>query len=260
MGSRGVRRGPALRASIPDKNPDDLGVLRTRSSSSPTPSWLSTMSHHFLHSVMSNFIRARTGDNLDLLYDQAAGVVRQVCFEDLQASPSGIGAGWRGSDDRQGDHVDLRPPRLRVGGEEAQGAHPERGHHGVLSQRLETSFTGGRLQRLPRAAHGQPVAVHVLPVGDSRRGASPEMHVRVEDGASRPGPSPARGRAADGRGGRRARGGAPRRPEGDAPSTSCWSTSAATTSAACAIRARCRSPELMTVERYSHVMHIWSPS
>ena len=75
---------------------------------------------------------------------------------------------------------------------------------------------------------------------------------------SRPGRSPARGRAGTRpRTTTRSRASCwPTRRSG--PSTSCWSTWAATTSAASAAPARCRSAELMEVERYSHVMHIVS--
>ena len=42
------------------------------------------------------------------------------------------------------------------------------------------------------------------------------------------------------------------------PSTSCWSTWAATTSAGSPATARVQLSDVMTVERYSHVMHICS--
>ena len=116
----------------------------------------------------------------------------------------------------------------------------------VISRRLDTELRADPVHGLSRAPHHQPVAVPVLPA------AGQDQHRRLLAG----GAGAARGRSGGGaahRGHASARadrgGGRPARDRDaapiprSAPSTSCWSTSAATTSAGSAASApsRCRS-------------------
>ena len=75
-------RGHAVRQleSLPETNPDDLGVPDMLFMFTDTIVAFDNVSHKL--TVMHN-LQARPGDNLDLLYDQAAGVLRQI-LSDLQ--------------------------------------------------------------------------------------------------------------------------------------------------------------------------------
>ena len=143
-----------------------------------------------------------------------------------------------------------------------QGVHRGRRH---LPGRALAALRGRRpappVHDLPRAADDQPVAVHVLPrtsatIRSSARRRRCWCRSRTAWSTTHPiaGTRP--------RGATTAEDDAlaaellPTRRSG--PSTSCWSTWAATTSAGSPSRARVRVPTLLEIERYSHVMHLVS--
>ena len=143
-----------------------------------------------------------------------------------------------------------------------QGVHRGRRHlPGRALAPADRRLRARPVHRLPRAAHGEPVALHVLPEGRRDRGGG---RLAGDAGARR---GPARGDAAHRRhaparghrgGGRAAASRSCWRTRRSAPSTSCWWTSAATTSAACAASGASPCPSSCSVERYSHVIHIVS--
>ncbi len=132
----------------------------------------------------------------------------------------------------------------------------------VYSQRFEAPRGGVDpfdVYRALRVINPSPYMFHLEFPEAIVTGASPEMLVRLEGGRDRAAPiAGTRRRGAtpeeDAALERRAAAPIPR----SGPSTSCWSTWAATTSAACRPRARSQVSELMSIERYSHVMHIVS--
>ncbi len=124
---------------IPDANPDELGVPDALFIFTDTVVAFDNVSHRL--TVMSN-VRARSGDNLDLLYDQASGVVTQVLADldrPLPASASRdgavrIGAELRSSFDRDGFMSAVEKCKTHIRNGDIIQA--------VLSQRLEASFAG----------------------------------------------------------------------------------------------------------------------
>ncbi len=124
---------------------------------------------------------------------------------------------------------------VRRDGRARQGVHPRRRRHpGGAGAALADAAAGRAVRRVPRAAHGEPVAVHVLPPA---RRADPGRRLARGDGARR-------GRRDHGAADRRHLAARHRRDRGRrrssascsptrrrSPSTSCCSTSAGTTSA-----------------------------
>lgn len=168
---------------IPDRNPDELGVPDALFIFADTVVAFDNVSHRL--TVMSN-VRARAGDNLDLLYDQASGVVRQV-LEDLRRPlPASaldgegvrIGEGFGSSFDRAGF----------TGAVERCKEHIRNGDiiQAVLSQRLSTELSGDAfdLYRALRTVNPSPYMFY-LELGElCLVGASPEVHVKAQRSVS----------------------------------------------------------------------------
>jgi len=139
--------------------------------------------------VIHNVI-AESGDNLDMLYDQALGVVRQILSdlerplaEEVQES-LGI---------RLGDRIVSNfPKREFLSAVERCRRYIRDGDiiQSVLSQRLETSFQGDafNLYRALRIINPSPYMFYLQLDGLTLVGASPEVHVRAigEDVTIRP--------------------------------------------------------------------------
>ncbi len=130
----------------------------------------------------------------------------------------------------------------------------------VGSQRFSTPVTAAPLDiyRAARSINPSPYMFLLELEGFSLVGASPEIHVRCEDGRWKSGPSP--GRVA---GAKRPRKTRPWQPNcwpipRSGPSTSCWWTWRATIWAGSANYGSVQVKDLMIIERYSHVMHIVS--
>ena len=161
---------------IPDKNSDDLGVPDILFVFTDTIVAFDNVSHKL--TVMVN-VRARDGDNLDLLYDQAAGVIGQIL-------------------------ADLRAPLPEAGqkeleiGESLRSNFPQGGYQAavtrcrryiqegdiiqaVLSQRVETSFRGDAfdLYRALRTVNPSPYMFFLEIDETTLVGASPEVHVKA---------------------------------------------------------------------------------
>jgi anthranilate synthase component I len=167
---------------VPDRNPDELGVPDALFVFADTVVAFDNVSHRL--TVMSN-VRARPGDNLDLLYDQAAGVIGQV-LEDLRRPlPASalegegvrLGSSFRSSFDRKGfcDAVERCREHIRKG-DIIQA---------VLSQRLTTELAGDPfdLYRALRTVNPSPYLFY-LELGElCLVGASPEVHVKAQRAA-----------------------------------------------------------------------------
>ena len=130
----------------------------------------------------------------------------------------------------------------------------------VLSQRVDVPTPAHPFTHLPRAADDQPVARTCSTSTSATTRSSARRRscwCGSRTATSRITRSPAPGRAAP-TPRRTTRAGRascwPTRRSG--PSTSCWSISGATTSAASPKPGTVRVPRLMEIERYSHVMHI----
>ena len=135
----------------------------------------------------------------------------------------------------------------------------------VVSQRFELRLPGRRPRRLPGAARHQPEPVHVPVCGSTPTaafdvvGSSPEALVKVSDGRVMMHPiagHPAARR--DAGGGRRSSPRSCSPTPRSAPSTSCWSTSARNDLGRVCEPGTVEVVDFMSVERYSHVMHIVS--
>ncbi len=162
---------------LPETNPDDLDVPDMLFMFTDTIVAFDNVSHKL--TVMHN-LQARPGDNLDLLYDQAAGVLRQI-LADLRRPLS-----------------EAQRENGQVRGEENPNSNFERQDYleavkackdyiqrgdiiqAVLSQRLDTAFEGDAfsLYRALRIVNPSPYMFY-LHFGDIKLvGASPEIHVR----------------------------------------------------------------------------------
>ena len=134
-------------------------------------------------------------------------------------------------------------------------------YQGVPSRRVAFPCTGGGfpVYRRLRVTNPAPYMFFVRMLGLELAGSSPEPLVRVEGrtrhDAAR---SPARGRAARPSSATACTSTSCSPTRRSAPSTRCSSTSPATTSAASAPRGPSARRELMSVERFSKVMHIVS--
>lgn len=132
-----------------------------------------------IHNVM-----AESGDNLDLLYDQATGVVRQILSDlaapltDERASTLGIRLGSK--------IVSSFPKQDFLSAVERCRTYIREGDiiQAVLSQRLQTSFKGDPfdLYRALRVINPSPYMFHLEMEGLTLVGASPEVHVRAVEG------------------------------------------------------------------------------
>jgi anthranilate synthase component 1 len=167
--------------SLPEANPDDLEIPDMLFMFTDTIVAFDNVNHKL--TVMHN-VQARSGDNLDLLYDQAAGVLQQILIDLRRPLP------------------EAQRQNGRIQGEENPGSNFKReefleavktckGHiqqgdiiQAVLSQRLDTTFDGDAfsLYRALRIVNPSPYMFY-LHFGDIKLvGASPEIHVRSYGG------------------------------------------------------------------------------
>jgi anthranilate synthase component 1 len=161
---------------IPDENPDDLGVPDAFFLFSDTIVAFDNVNHKL--TVMVN-VGAREGDNLDLLYDQTAGVVSQI-LTDLRRPLGEL----RSDGIRIGDSLRSNFPK---GGFQKAVSHCKRYIQqgdiiqAVLSQRLETSFEGDNfdLYRALRVVNPSPYMFFLEMEDMTLVGASPEVHVKA---------------------------------------------------------------------------------
>ncbi len=161
---------------LPDAPPDDLGVPDICYMLTDTIVAFDNVSHAI--TVIRN-VRARPGDNLDELYDQACGVVGQIVADLKAPLPGGevprprIGARLRSGFSR---------PAFVQAVERCRGYIREGDIiQAVLSQRLETGFEGDpfELYRALRIVNPSPY-LFFLQLGDlTLVGASPEVHVKA---------------------------------------------------------------------------------
>ncbi len=164
---------------LPEENPDDLGAPEMLFLLTDTVVAFDNVSHKLtvIHNVL-----AREGDNLDVLYDQAAGVVRQV-LSDLRSPPPSPAEGALQVGSRLAANVRKeqflqavrRCKEYIVAGDIIQA---------VLSQRLETELKGDpfQLYRALRIVNPSPYMFY-LQLGElSLVGASPEVQVRAYEG------------------------------------------------------------------------------
>ena len=130
----------------------------------------------------------------------------------------------------------------------------------VLSQRFDVDIDADPLDvyRVLRRINPSPYMYYVREDELTLVGCSPEPMVQLLDDRVISGRSPAHasgaGPTSTTASSRPSCSSTPR----SGPSTSCWSTSPATTSAVSSSTAPCGVDELMTLERYSHVMHLTS--
>jgi anthranilate synthase component 1 len=162
---------------LPEKNADDLEVPDMCFMLTDTIVAFDNVSHKL--TIMHN-IQARDGDNLDLLYDQAAGVIRQILADLKKPLPEGLGENGRGA--AEGRIVSNFKKEEFLRAVERCKNYISEGDiiQAVLSQRLETEFEGDAfsLYRGLRIVNPSPYMFY-LHFGDLKLcGASPEMHVR----------------------------------------------------------------------------------
>ncbi len=163
--------------NLPETNPDDLGVPDMLFMFTDTIVAFDNVSHKL--TVMHN-LQARPGDNLDLLYDQAAGVLQQI-LADLR-NPLIEAQGQNGqveAEDSFNSNIEKEDFLAAVercksyikGGDIIQA---------VLSQRLDTEFEGDAfsLYRALRIVNPSPYMFYLHFARLKLVGASPEIHVR----------------------------------------------------------------------------------
>ena len=167
--------------SLPEANPDDLDIPDMLFMFTDTIVAFDNVNHKL--TVMHN-VQARSGDNLDLLYDQAAGVLQQILI-DLRSPLSEA--------QRQNERVqEEKSPGSNFKREEfLEAVETCKGYiqqgdiiQAVLSQRLDTTFDGDAfsLYRALRIVNPSPYMFY-LHFGDIKLvGASPEVHVRSYGG------------------------------------------------------------------------------
>jgi len=167
--------------NLPETNPDDLAVPDMLFMFTDTIIAFDNVSHKL--TVMHN-LQAQSGDNLDLLYDQAAGILRQI-LADLRRPL----AQAQRQDERFREE---EPPNSNFERQdfleavEACKDYIQRGDiiQAVLSQRLDTTFEGDAfsLYRALRIVNPSPYMFY-LHFGNTKLvGASPEIHVRSYGG------------------------------------------------------------------------------
>ena len=170
---------------IPDGNPDDLAVPDIFYVFTDTIVAFDNVNHRL--TVMRN-ARARPGDNLDLVYDQACGVVTQIAA-DLRAPLAAAAAASNGARAAAGQAA--AGEKLRSGFSRAAFVQAvEKCKHYiregdiiqvVLSQRIEAPFQGDAfdLYRALRIVNPSPYMFFLELEGLTLVGASPEVHVKA---------------------------------------------------------------------------------
>jgi anthranilate synthase component 1 len=166
---------------LPETKPDDLDVPDMLFMFTDTIVAFDNVSHKL--TIMHN-IQARPGDNLDLLYDQAAGVLRQILADLRRTLPEVQEQGGRLPEEEHRNSNFQRQEFLEAV-ENCKG-NIQRGDiiQAVLSQRLDTTFEGDAfsLYRALRIINPSPYMFY-LHFGELKLvGASPEIHVRSYGG------------------------------------------------------------------------------
>ncbi|MBN2552986.1 MAG: anthranilate synthase component I [Spirochaetales bacterium] len=167
--------------TLPESNPDDLGVPDMLFMFTDTIVAFDNVSHKL--TVMHN-VEARPGDNLDLLYDQAAGVLRQILADLRRPLPEAQRQEGRVAGEESPSSNFQREDFLAA--VEACKDYIRRGEiiQAVLSQRFGTEFDGDAfsLYRALRIVNPSPYMFYLHFGGIKLVGASPEIHVRSYDG------------------------------------------------------------------------------
>ena len=249
---------------LPDVPPDDLGVPRRRrwpSSASCAPSTIGASAP----SSSTTWSSTRRGATPSAAPPTTRPTGRLDEFADDLRRPAGR-APLRGAGARRRRCPTVRrtmsTPGLRRRGGGGQGAHPRRRRlPGGALPALRLRPRGRPLRRLPGPAPGEPEPVPLLPA--HRRVHGGGLVARAHGAAARRRRRVAADRRHPARGAGRGRGPAAWRPSSSStrrrwPSTSCWWTWPATTSGGWCEFGTEHVDELMTVERYSHVMHLTS--
>jgi anthranilate synthase component 1 len=166
---------------LPEANPDDLDAPDMLFMFTDTIVAFDNVSHKL--TVMHN-VQARPGDNLDLLYDQAAGVLRQILADLRRPLLEAQRQNGRIPEEERPNSNFNREEFLAA--VEACKGYIQRGDivQAVLSQRLDTTFEGDAfsLYRALRIVNPSPYMFY-LHFGDIKLvGASPEIHVRSYGG------------------------------------------------------------------------------
>ncbi len=177
--------------SLPEIKPDDLGVPDMLFMFTDTIVAFDNVSHKL--TIMHN-LQARPGDNLDLLYDQAAGILRQILADlrrplaEAQRQDERVQQKGRRE---EGVQEEGRPNSNFKRDDFLEAVDACKGYiqcgdiiQVVLSQRLETTFEGDAfsLYRALRIVNPSPYMFY-LHFGDIKLvGASPEIHVRSYGG------------------------------------------------------------------------------
>lgn len=167
--------------SLPETNPDDLGVPDMLFMFTDTIVAFDNVSHKL--TVMHN-LQARPGDNLDLLYDQAAGVLQQI-LADLR-NPLVEAQAQDGQVEVENSFNSNFKKEDFLGAVERCKTYIKEGDiiQAVLSQRLDTEFEGDAfsLYRALRIVNPSPYMFYLHFGGVKLVGASPEIHVRSYGG------------------------------------------------------------------------------
>jgi anthranilate synthase component 1 len=167
--------------SLPETNPDDLGVPDMLFMFTDTIVAFDNVSHKL--TVMHN-LQARPGDNLDLLYDQAAGVLQQI-LSDLQNPLAEAQAHNGKADVEDSFNSNIKKEDFLTAVERCKSYIKEGDIiQAVLSQRLDTEYEGDAfsLYRALRIVNPSPYMFYLHFAGIKLVGASPEIHVRSYGG------------------------------------------------------------------------------
>lgn len=167
--------------SLPETNPDDLGVPDMLFMFTDTIVAFDNVSHKL--TVMHN-LQARPGDNLDLLYDQAAGVLRQI-LSDLQNPLAEAQAHDGKAEVEDSFNSNIKQEDFLSAVEHCKNYIKEGDIiQAVLSQRLDTEYEGDAfsLYRALRIVNPSPYMFYLHFAGIKLVGASPEIHVRSYGG------------------------------------------------------------------------------
>ncbi len=167
--------------SLPETNPDDLDVPDMLFMFTDTIVAFDNVSHKL--TVMHN-LQARPGDNLDLLYDQATGVLQQI-LADLR-NPLVEAQAQDGQVEVENSFNSNFKKEDFLGAVERCKTYIKEGDiiQAVLSQRLDTEFEGDAfsLYRALRIVNPSPYMFYLHFGGVKLVGASPEIHVRSYGG------------------------------------------------------------------------------
>lgn len=166
---------------LPEDTVEDLGLPDILFMFTDTIVAFDNVSHKL--TIMHN-VQAAAGDNLDLIYDQAVGVINQIS-SDLKRPLPDSARGSGGMKTTAKIVSNMKKGKF-LSAVETCKCYIREGDiiQAVLSQRLETDFEGDafNLYRALRIVNPSPYMFY-LQFGDMKLvGASPEIHVRCFDG------------------------------------------------------------------------------